>query len=230
MSRSKHTDPRAVRAKRRLISPRAHRSEGDLSQRRQIGRTLKEAGSLSTVERDAQPQVTKWPQITVRRPNAGYFHPASRNRVQSILETVGPSAAYGLKSIELARLTETDQSKSGLLARYLAPDRIILFEQQLPPWHLVGKLASADTELVEKSGAQVIWSNDASASTVDWPGNTLGDFLLFEGLLHEIGHHILQHEARADSRRIARTKDHEAFAALFAARTRRELQTGSSSV
>ena len=51
----------------------------------------------------------------------------------------------------------------------------------------------------------------------------LVNLMIFEGLLHEVGHHVMQHESRAGSRRIVRTKDHEAFANTFAARCRIEL-------
>lgn len=229
VTRSKHTDPRAVRATRRLGSPRAHRSEGDTGQRRRVGRALKEAGNPHSFEKDRQHHAAVWPRIIVSRPSPGFFHPAPRMQVQEILEAIGPTAVYGLKSVELSRRSDADRARPWLLARYVAPDRVMLFEQQLPPWRFVGRLASSDRELFESSGAEVSWSGDAQATVVDWPGDTLSNFMLFEGLLHEIGHHIMQHEARAGTRRIARTKDHEAFASAFATRYKRELLVGRNS-
>jgi hypothetical protein len=44
MSRSKHTDPLPIRAKRRVQSPREPRSAGDPSLRQRLGRMLKEKG------------------------------------------------------------------------------------------------------------------------------------------------------------------------------------------
>jgi hypothetical protein len=40
--------------------------------------------------------------------------------------------------------------------------------------------------------------------------------MLFDVLLHEIGHHVLQHGKGKRLVRIARTRDHEAFATRFA--------------
>jgi Zn-dependent peptidase ImmA (M78 family) len=42
-------------------------------------------------------------------------------------------------------------------------------------------------------------------------------------LLHEIGHHILQQHKGKRRPRIARTRDHEAFAARFAEKHRAKL-------
>jgi hypothetical protein len=230
MSRSRHTDPRRVRAERRLSSPRAKRSEGDASGRMRVGRTLKESGLLSTYELENQQQVIVWPRIVVHHPSPGFYHPATQGRLREILETVGPTGVYGLKTVELSRRSEMDGAGSELLARYISPDRIMFFEQKLPPWHYVGRLSDSIRELFERSGAEVCWSVEASATTVDWPGDTLASFLLVEGLLHEIGHHIKQHEARAGTRRIARTKDHEAFANMYAARVKGELPSKGISV
>jgi hypothetical protein len=44
--------------------------------------------------------------------------------------------------------------------------------------------------------------------------------MLEEVLLHEIGHHVLQHHTGKRPVRIARTRDHEAFAAAFAEKER----------
>lgn len=189
MSRSRHTDPRRVRAERRLSSPRAHRSEGDASGRMRVGRALKESGLLSIPEIGSQKKGFVWPRIIVRRPSYGFFHPTTQGRVQEILEAVGATGVYGLKSVELSRRPDEETATPGLLARYIAPGQIVLFEQQLPPWHYVGRLPDSTTEFFEKSGAEVRWSAEVSATTVDWPGDTLVRFLLFEGLLHEIGHH-----------------------------------------
>ncbi len=45
-------------------------------------------------------------------------------------------------------------------------------------------------------------------------------FMIFEVFLHEVGHHILQHNMGKRTERIARTRDHEAFARRFAERYR----------
>ena len=55
---------------------------------------------------------------------------------------------------------------------------------------------------------------------VSWPGKTLRDFMLFDVLMHEIGHHLIQQYKGKRRARVARTRDHEAFAAHFARRCR----------
>ena len=52
--------------------------------------------------------------------------------------------------------------------------------------------------------------------------------MLFEVLLHELGHHVLQHERRAPSGRAVRTSDHEAVADQLARRWREQLPTGGA--
>jgi hypothetical protein len=230
MSRSRHTDPRRVRAVRRLSSPRAHLSEGDASGRMRVGRALKESGLLSTYELENQKHVVVWPRIVVPGPTPGFYHPATQGRVQEILEALGPTGVYGLKTVKLSRHSEVDGAGPGLLARYISPDRIMLFERKLPPWHYIGRLSDSIVDLFERSGAEVCWSDEASATTVDWPGDTLARFILVEGLMHEIGHYIKQHEARARTRRIARTRDHEAFARMYAARVKGDLPLKGISV
>jgi hypothetical protein len=59
-------------------------------------------------------------------------------------------------------------------------------------------------------------------TTVDWPGDTLRDFVLFDVLMHEIGHHIVQQYTGNRAGRVMRTRDHEAFAERFARRCREE--------
>jgi len=63
---------------------------------------------------------------------------------------------------------------------------------------------------------------------VDWPQDTLWRFMLEEVLLHELGHHVLQHHKGKRPERIARTRDHEAFAARFAEKQRAALLKGRS--
>jgi hypothetical protein len=48
-------------------------------------------------------------------------------------------------------------------------------------------------------------------------GEPLRDFMRFDVLLHEVGHHLLQHRARKVGS-VRRKSDHEQFAELFAAR------------
>src|SRR5947199_189734 len=63
-------------------------------------------------------------------------------------------------------------------------------------------------------------------TSVGWPKAMLQRFMLEEGLLHELGHHLLQHYKGKRPVRIARARDHEAFAARFAEKQRTALRRG----
>jgi hypothetical protein len=52
----------------------------------------------------------------------------------------------------------------------------------------------------------------------------LRDFMRFDVLLHELGHHVLQHRARKVGN-VQRRSDHERFAETFAARWKPIVQT-----
>ena len=73
---------------------------------------------------------------------------------------------------------------------------------------------------MRRAGAQVEIDRETKATFVHWPDYSLSNFMIFEVLLHEIGHHILQHNTGKRTQRIARTRDHEAFARRFADRCR----------
>jgi hypothetical protein len=74
------------------------------------------------------------------------------------------------------------------------------------------------TARLQRAGAQV--ATGRSGTRVDWPGSTLHDFMLFDGLMHEIGHHMIQHAARKQRTRAMRTADHERRADAYAMRAR----------
>src|SRR5436190_6616966 len=102
MSRSKHTDSKAMRAARRLRAPREGRGVGDLSRRRELGRNQKVAGAEPgerKLEQNAQLRL----RIVVRESRPGFHHPADKQDVLEMLKAVGPAAFYGLRSIELTR-------------------------------------------------------------------------------------------------------------------------------
>ena len=92
-----------------------------------------------------------------------------------------------------------------------------------PPWRWLGAIAAYDAATFERAGAVVATDRSAGTTIVEWPGASLATFLLFDVLLHEIGHHVLQHSKGKRLVRIARTRDHEAFAARFAERYRAAL-------
>jgi hypothetical protein len=144
-----------------------------------------------------------------------------------MLKAVGPVALYGLRSIELARSPANTSLSTLVFGRYCVPGRIILFEQPTPPWRLSGLLRGDIARRLERAGAVLTVLSDVGATLVDWPQDTLRRFMLEEVLLHELGHHVLQHHKGKRPERIARTRDHEAFAARFAEKERAGLMKGS---
>jgi|SRR5579859_134861 len=224
MSRSKHTDPRNIRAARRVGAPREERGAGDMSRSRQQLRMLKETGALAKPER-GQPEerFAVKPRVIVQKPQAGFHHPASKQEVLEVLNAVGPIAIYGLNSIELTRAPAGRAGAVLAFGSYHVPGRIVLYEQPLPPWRFVGLIAPETSHQLARAGAVLTQLPDVSATLVDWPQDTLCRFMLEEVLLHEIGHHVLQQHTGKRPARIARTRDHEAFAARFAERQRAAL-------
>lgn len=229
MSRSKHTDPRSIRAARRVRAPFQTRAAGDLSLRRKLGRVLKELNGIVPPSVKGARPVRLRPRILLHPPGPGFHHPVGKRDVRRLLQGIGPLVTYGLRSIELARAPALPNGPSLAFGQYEAPGRILLFEQPLPPWRLPGKLSKKDAERFERSGALVCPSSPAGATLLDWPAGALKRFMLEEVLLHELGHHVLQYHKGKRLARIARTKDHEAFAALFAERQRSLLAAQKSS-
>jgi hypothetical protein len=136
------------------------------------------------------------------------------------LDSIGPIAVYGLQVVEVARKPVMPGRASLVFGRYEAPGRILLFEQLEPPWHLPGILNQADTNRFKGFGATVTVQPDSQMTTVEWPKDALKRFMLEGVLLHELGHHVLQHYKGKRPVRIARTQDHEAAAERFASRQR----------
>ena len=220
MSRSKHTDPRSIRSDRRVRSPHDARGLGDLSRRRQLGRFLKELGIATRDSETDQQHEPVQPRINVRRPRPGFLHPATRADVRWFFDFVGAEAVYGVKQIELAHSPGMSENSLPPFGRLVVPGRIMIYEQPLPPWQLPGVLSKKDSRRLQLAGASLEIGQAGVNTTVQWPDETLRDFMLFEVLAHEIGHHILQHNTGKRAVRIVRTRDHEAFAERFAERCR----------
>src|SRR5882672_6475039 len=156
MSRSKHTDPMVIRAARRRSTPYAERSAGDLSLRRRIGLQLKKLGATSIHAVPAR--YNKSPlRIIVQPPRRGFHHPVGKRDLLKMLDSVGPIARYGLRSIELTRTPVGASSSALAFGRYCTPGRIILFEQPFPPWRIPGHLQG--TILRQFQGAGGIVTN-----------------------------------------------------------------------
>jgi len=215
MARTKHTEPRRLRAPRRVWAPFAPRGTGDASLERGLARALKELGLRPEPARRPDVEPAPLPRVIVRRPRSGFVHPADRADVRRLLELLGAACTYGLCTVELAQ-----GGGEGRLGTLVVPGKIILYDQRPSPWRLPGALAAGESERLRRSGALVEPAGDGTQTIVTWPGETLRDFLLFDVLLHEIGHHLLQHDKGKRRERIARTADHEAFAERFATRCR----------
>jgi hypothetical protein len=219
MSRSKHTDPRLIRATRRVQAPLEPRSTGDPSRRRALGRLFKALGVLPRQSDNAKPRNLHL-RIITRQPNAGFHHPVRKNEVLGFLKSLGSLAIYGLRMIELARSPVSTNVTSMIFGRYEVPGKILLYEQPESPWRFPGILKRADMDRLKRSGAIITAQSGLRMTLVEWPDNSLKRFILEEVLLHELGHHILQHHKGKRPARMARTKDHEASAERFAFRQR----------
>jgi len=218
MSRSKHTDPRRIRARRRIHAPFETRGARDLSLRRKMGQLLRQLNGTTVSGRTDSHN--KGPRIILRRTNAGFHHPAGKREIIRFLDSIGPIALYGVRVVEVARRPVMSGRASPVFGRYEAPGRILLFEQPEPPWRLTGILNRADTNRFKTFGATVTIQPDSQMTTVEWPKDSLKRFMLEGVLLHELGHHVLQQYKGKRPARIARTRDHEAAAERFASRQR----------
>ena len=171
-------------------------------------------------ENKARPDRHLEPRILIQKPSPSFCHPATRTDIRDLLRAIGPIALYGLRTVELI-CGPSDGSL--VFGRYEAPGRILLFHQPVAPWRLSGTLKRLEARRLKRAGAIVRPQPGAGATSVDWPADTLRQFMLEDVLLHELGHHVLQQHKGKRPVRIARTKDHEAFAARFAARQRLRL-------
>lgn len=225
MSRTKHTDPRNIRARRRIHAPFEPRGARDPRLRRKLGQTLGEPNGTAGLDRMG-PFAAR-PRIIFRKTHPGFHQPAGKREVNRFLDSIGPIALYGLRSVELARAPVTGKG-SLVFGRYEALGRILLFEQAEPPWRLPGILRQADTNRFKRFGATVTIQPDPQITTVDWPRDALKRFMLEGVLLHELGHHVLQQYKGKRPIRIARTRDHEAAAERFASRQRALLRSSGT--
>jgi hypothetical protein len=145
----------------------------------------------------------------------GFVHPATPREIADLLIRLGPTATYGLRGVQLR---ERPAGAGLVVAALRMPGMVILYEQPRPPWTLAGRLTAETVERLRRAGALV--DEIAAATRVDWPGDTLRDFVLVEGLLHEIGHHQVQQRRRKRTVRAMRTADHERVATRYAERLR----------
>ena len=147
----------------------------------------------------------------------GYFHPLGPAEIRHALEFFGSLAVYGLESVELR--PSAGRSARGIpIARLQVPGRVVLYEQPSPPWIMAG-LSRASISRLTKAGASV--EQKLGVAHVQWTAEALKNFVLFEGLMHEVGHHLIQQHTGKRIVRVMRTADHERRAAAFADMCRR---------
>jgi hypothetical protein len=163
--------------------------------------------------------------IIVRHPRPGFSHPLTPADLRSVLQSLGANATYGLRLIELAHAPEPLSKKRIHVGRWVRSGHIQLFEQRASPWRLAGTLNPAVAETLRHYGATLQSDFVLNRTTVTWPSASLRRWLLVEGFLHELGHHVWQHESVRGCRPAARTRDHEYVAAQLARRWTRTLWT-----
>jgi hypothetical protein len=218
MSRSKHTRPRHVLAASRIRAPYEPRGSQDRSLQRRVARAFKEQGVPLDFPVPHLPETAPLPRIVVQPPRAGHCHPASKAAIEELLHFFGPACFYGLRRIDLVQGHHRDDRL--VFGRLLVPGRIILYDQKPSPWTLAGALTLDQRELLRRAGAVPEIIGAGLHTTVAWPGETLRDFLRFDVLMHEIGHHMIQQYKGKRTLRVARSKDHERWADAFAHRCR----------
>jgi hypothetical protein len=221
MSGSKHTDPVRIRAPRRVRAPGEPRGSRDPSTLQACARALKELGIRIVPDAIPEPddEPASLPRLRVSRPRDGFHHPASRAEVAGLLHFFGATCTYGLRSIELVRGDEPSLGAAVCFGRLLVPGRVLLFDQPAAPWVLTGRLPETAAERLRRGGAMI--EEAVLHTVVTWPEGTLRDFMLFDVLMHEIGHHLVQQHKGKRPARVLRTREHEALADRFARCCRR---------
>lgn len=213
LSRTKHTRPARIIAADRVGNPRGSRSSDALSE-------LFEDLGWSEEAVDSG----RLPRIKAQRPRKGYHHPARPRDIKFLLNYFGELSYYGVREIQLAQCEQGNAQGRILLAKLSIPGKIILYEQPDPPWLIAGTFLDSARELLLEAGATVETSDDGSRCTIDWDGESLRRFMLFEGLMHEVGHHIIQHFRGKRTAQVLRLRDHETLAHNFARRCRMEFE------
>jgi hypothetical protein len=184
-------------------------------------RRLKEVGIILAVgENDMGSSPFPPPRVSVQRPGAGHYHPASKRDIIEMLRFFGEEYVYGVRQIVLARTPAGQLSGRLIFGRLFVPGTIILYEQPPTPWVLPVSLAEKELKRLARAGASIEQVSRGLQTVVHWPDDALRDFMLFDVLMHEVAHHTLQQYTGKRPVRIARTPDHEAYADRFAVQCR----------
>ncbi|MFN8558743.1 MAG: hypothetical protein U0531_15850 [Dehalococcoidia bacterium] len=95
--------------------------------------------SRATVTGAAPPSA---PRVQVARPAPGFVHAATHSDVARALGRLGAARTYGIRTVELAR--RPPHGPDALpLGRFMAPGRIVLYEQPAGGWSLPSPPAGA---------------------------------------------------------------------------------------
>lgn len=168
------------------------------------------------------------PRFVVKRPRKGFLHPATKSDIIDLLEFFGEQCFYGLDSIKLLQGTSSFAAASGsgaasiLLGRLEVPGCIILYDLPESPWVINDALPDAQIEQLKAAGAEIEIFASGAQTRVSWTDENLKNFFLFDVFMHEVGHHLIQQYKGKRKVRVARTRDHEHYANLFARRCREE--------
>jgi hypothetical protein len=222
LSRSVHTSPRTILAQERVRAPFAYRRVAGVARRYRLLREAKERGitTSGTPSREHGGLNVRGIRITATRAPRGWYYPADRADVARLLRFFGPEISYGLRSVDL--IPPHDAPNQLQLGALVVPGQIKLFAQQPSPWMIGGMISIHERERLSRAGAIIEVVGEGLQTIVNWPGDALREFVLFDVLMHEVGHHIVQQYTAKRYGRVMRTKDHEAFADRFARRCRQE--------
>lgn len=229
MSRSKQTRPPRIIAADRIRNPREAKGFGESRRVHRVHQVLKEIGvdGFEDIEPGLCWDVSKQtatpyadiPRVVVKRPRTGFFHPADKRQIQRVLVHFGELSWYGVQEISLLQNPKATVNKLSF-GSLIIPGKIQLFEQRKPPWFLNGGLILEQQSLLESAGAIIEFSSDHLRCKIEWPDDSLSNFMLFEVLMHEIGHQIIQQFKGKRMAQVLRTKEHELLALAFARRCR----------
>ena len=218
MARSVHTDPIDIRAARRLAAPSAPRGHGDSRRmHRRAGRATWHGTSLDDHRQTSARPATRL-RIIRYAPGSGHTHPVGQAEVRWLLDQLPPRYRYKLQAIEMRPAPSRRPHGALPLGRLLLPGRIVLYAQPCSPWLLGGLLADDERARLTRAGALVSVDRRSCLTVVEWPGYSLRDFMLLDVLLHELAHHVLQVCRARSITPAARTRDHEAAAAVLGRR------------
>ena len=180
---------------------------------RATARVLKELGIVEPQGAEDVGDDAAFPRVRRTHPRVGNVHPLSPTEIRRALRFFGPSCWYGLKAIHLQQAPDKDAGTIRLAA-YRAPRYDPALRAGRPTLARAGRLEDHSRMILERAGARI--ETSTLTTTVSWPSGALRALMLFDGLFHEIGHHVQQRYEGKRSVRTRRTKDHERRADAFA--------------